>query len=534
MNNNPSVFRVALYARVSSDHQAEAGTIESQLADLRQQIDHEGFVLHEQDCFLDDGVSGTTLLRPGLERLRDQIANGVIDRLYVHSPDRLARKHAYQVLLIEEFQRAGVDVRFLNRPLGQSPEDDLLLQVQGIIAEYERTKIVERSRRGKLHAARQGSVTVLAGAPYGYRYVTIQEGGGVARYDVVLEEARVVRQVFAWVGQERLSLGEVRRRLAREKVPTRTGKAFWSTSAIAYILKNLAYKGQAGFGKRRSVERRTPLRPRRGATATPQRPCSVVGNGDRAISIPVPALVSVELFEQVAEQLAENRARARRCPQGVRHLLQGLLVCTHCGYALCGQPRYDAQGRRYSYSYYRCSASLAVRPEGMPRCVNRPCRSDVVEAAVWEDVCAVLRHPEKVEAEYQRRLEGTADATAASRCRVAVGSHRSTEAWHQPSDRRVWGGIDRKGGVRAEGTGGACASGRVGSRGGTGACGGGGASGPAVGDRLPGGVREPGAGGAGGGGLGQTASDHPGVGEADRGRHGGDPDRLPDRSHPFC
>jgi site-specific DNA recombinase len=131
--------------------------------------------------FLDDGYSGATLVRPALERLRDAAVAGVLDRLYVHAPDRLARKYAYQVLLVEEFGRCGVEVVFLNRELGRSPEDDLLLQVQGMMAEYERAKIIERHRRGKLHAARLGSVNVLSGAPYGYRYVTKHDGGGQAR-----------------------------------------------------------------------------------------------------------------------------------------------------------------------------------------------------------------------------------------------------------------------------------------------------------------------------------------------------------------
>src|SRR2546429_7740179 len=106
--------------------------------------------------FLDDGYSGTTLVRPALERLRDLVAAGAVDRLYIHSPDRLARKYAYQVLLVDEFHRAGVEVIFLNRELGRSPEDDLLLQVQGMMAEYERAKIVERHRRGEGDGARAG------------------------------------------------------------------------------------------------------------------------------------------------------------------------------------------------------------------------------------------------------------------------------------------------------------------------------------------------------------------------------------------
>jgi site-specific DNA recombinase len=122
--------------------------------------------------FVDDGYSGSTLVRPAMERLRDVAATGSIDRLYVHSPDRFARNYAYQVLLLEELNQQGVEVIFLNRPWRQTAEDHLLLQVQGVIAEYERAKFLERSRRGKRHAAQAGRVGILCHAPYGYRYVS--------------------------------------------------------------------------------------------------------------------------------------------------------------------------------------------------------------------------------------------------------------------------------------------------------------------------------------------------------------------------
>jgi len=150
-----------MYGRVSSEQQAEAQTIASQGAALRERVASEGLTVLSAMPFLDEGYSGATLVRPALERLRDVVAARAVDRLYVHSPDRLARKYAYQVLLVDEFRRAGVEVIFLNRALGQSPEDDLLLQVQGMIAEYERAKIIERHRRGKRHAARAGVVHVL-------------------------------------------------------------------------------------------------------------------------------------------------------------------------------------------------------------------------------------------------------------------------------------------------------------------------------------------------------------------------------------
>src|SRR5262245_37073337 len=205
--------QAAIYARVSSEQQAEAHTIASQVTALCERALADGLSVPAALQFLDEGYSGATLVRPALESLRDTAAAGSIDRLYVHSPDRLARKYAYQVLLVEEFEHLGVEVVFLNRELGHSPEDDLLLQVQGMMAEYERAKILERHRRGKLHAARVGLVNVLSGAPYGYRYVNKHAGGGQARYDLIPDEARVVRHVVEWIGRARLSIGEVCRRL---------------------------------------------------------------------------------------------------------------------------------------------------------------------------------------------------------------------------------------------------------------------------------------------------------------------------------
>ncbi len=241
--------QIAIYARVSSSQQAEAGTIESQLTALRERIRDDGHTLDSNYEFLDRGFSGGVLVRPALEQLRDLIYTGAVDLLYVHSPDRLARKYAYQVVLIEEFQRAGVDVVFLNHDPERTAEHDLLLQVQGIVAEYERAKVLERTRRGKRYAASQGAVSVLTSAPFGYRYVTKRDGGGSARYEIDANEAPVVQQVFAWVGRERYTIGQVCRRLNAEQVPTRTGKSKWNRSTISHLLRNEAYTGAALLGE---------------------------------------------------------------------------------------------------------------------------------------------------------------------------------------------------------------------------------------------------------------------------------------------
>src|SRR5215204_4115353 len=404
---------VAIYARVSSEQQATSNTIDSQIAALEARLAQDGLTLVPEGRFIDDGYSGATLVRPALERLRDAVAAGNLDRLYVHSPDRLARRYAYQVLLIDEFHRAGVEIVFLNRPIGLSPEDDLLLQVQGMVAEYERAKILERSRRGKRHAARQGAVSVLSGAPYGYRYVGKREGG-VARYEILEHEARIVRRIFAWIGRERISIGEVCRRLLREGIQTRSGKPAWDRSTVWGILRNPAYAGTAAFGKTRIGPMPARLRPVRRGSEQPRRAHGVydVAPGEW-IGVPVPPLVDAELFEAAREQLAENRCRNRQHARGQRYLLQGLVVCRQCGYAYYGKAisLRSAKGKRRAYAYYRCCGSDAYRFGGERLCTNPQVRTDRLDEAVWREVERVLQDPSWIAAEYERRLVQARDPT---------------------------------------------------------------------------------------------------------------------------
>ena len=400
-------LRVALYARVSSDQQTEQGTIASQVAALEARILQDGLPLEPDHRFIDEGHSGATLIRPALERLRDAVAAGTVDRVYVHSPDRLARRYAYQVLLIDEFRRLGVEIVFLNRAIGLSPEDDLLLQVQGMVAEYERAKILERSRRGKRHAAHEGRISVLSGAPYGYRYIGKHEGGGVARYAIDEAEAPAVRLMFQWIGHDRISIGEVCRRLRQHGYLTRSGKPAWDRTTVWGILKNPAYVGTAAFGKTRIGAMRERLRPVRGGAEQPRWPYSTYDVPEQEwLRMPVPALIESDLFAVAQEQLAENRQRNRQTRRGQRYLLQGLLVCRRCGYAYYGKAisLRAAKGKRRDYAYYRCCGSDAHRFGGQRLCANPQLRTDRADAAVWQEVQRLLQNPDMIAAEYERRL----------------------------------------------------------------------------------------------------------------------------------
>jgi site-specific DNA recombinase len=400
-------LRAALYARVSTDRQAQQVTVASQVAALQKRIGDDGLTLDAESRFIDNGFSGTTLVRPALERLRDVAYAGSIDRLYVHSPDRLARKYAYQVLLLEEFSQHGVEVIFLNQQGPTSPEQEMLVQMQGMFAEYERAKILERTRRGRRYAARRGAVSVLAGAPFGYRYVTKQAGNGLASYQIVADEARIVQDIFHWVGVEGLSLSAVARRLRQQGVATSRGNSRWDRTTLRKMLANPAYQGQAAWGKGRWQPRRLGNRQRWcGRTEIPREQGVYATEPHEQETIAVPALVSEELFAAVAQQLTHNRQRQRIHQKGARHLLQGLLICQVCQHAYCGR----RLKRPTPYVYYRCLGTDTYRWGGAKICDNRGLNGPILEKAIWNDLCALLQNPQRLRQEFERRLERPADA----------------------------------------------------------------------------------------------------------------------------
>ena len=426
----------AIYARVSSNRQREEQTIASQTSALRAYAAAHEYWVPDGSVFEDDGWSGATLVRPGLERLRDLAAQGHLEVLLVHSPDRLSRKYAYQVLLLEELARHGVDVVFLQGPRAETPEDVLLLQFQGMIAEYEKAQISERTRRGKRHRAQAGFVNALTGAPFGYRYVR-KADGAPARYEVIETEAVVVREVFRRYTEEWSSLGGLARWLTMAGIRTRTGQARWNKSSVWEMLRNPAYQGTACFQKTRQAERQhvnRRLRQRGGIPAHPM--CSRPRPREEWIEIRVPALVSPTQFALAQERFAQNRQFAARHTKQPS-LLQGLLICQLCGYALY---RYSTRTTRRRLTYYRCTGTDAYRfPEGR-RCANRPVRQDAVEGLVWQHVIQLLSHPALVRAEIDRRLtelrtdhvgDVQRDVATKELARLRAGMTRLIEAYQE-------------------------------------------------------------------------------------------------------
>jgi site-specific DNA recombinase len=401
----------AVYARVSSEKQKEENTIASQTAALVAFAAEQGYAVPSEWVFEDEGYSGASLIRPGLERVRDLAAEGHLDAVLVYAPDRLSRRYAYQILLIEEFARAGVETLFIRSPRTATAEDQLLLQFQGMIAEYERAQILERSRRGKRHRARQGQVSVLSGAPFGYRYVRKSEQSA-AYYEIDEAEAPVVRLVYERYTNGGLSIGAIARLLNDQQIPTRKQTGRWERSTVWAMLRNPAYKGAAGFGKTQSAPRQRitrPLRLRGGVasrdSASHERP------QDEWIAIEVPSIIDESTFALARERLQVNKTKSPRRTV-VPSVVQGLVCCAHCGYALYRTSTRSSARKIY---YYRCLGSDAWRRLAGPVCHSRPIRQDLLDAVVWTEILKLLEDPSLIQNELDRRLEAARHADPTKR-----------------------------------------------------------------------------------------------------------------------
>ncbi len=349
------------------------------------------------------------------DALRDQAAAGRIGTVLALSADRLSRNFAYQILLQEELTRHGVDLVLVQEPDQSTPQQVLLRQILSVISEYERTQIAERSRRGRIHRARQGSLNMLTKPAYGYRLIRKTETRG-ARLEIDAAEADTVRLIFALYVRDRLTMVRVADRLhAMGKRPRHAAR--WRSSTVAGILRNTAYVGRAAYLKTmnagRQVRHNRVGRRKGGAvrsllarTARPR---------DEWIELAVPAIVDADLFARAQEQRASNRRfSGRRTMEPT--LLQGLCVCAHCGYRMLRNSTRTSGGR--VHHYYRCLGRDGWRHPDGPVCDNPQVRAGDLDQAVWDEVFALLESPERIRAELRRRID-TARDTAPARRRVA-------------------------------------------------------------------------------------------------------------------
>ena len=379
-------MRVALYARVSTERQEQQGTIASQLDALTRWAREQHHDVVDAYVCVDDGYSGTRLDRPGLDRLRDGAEAGAFKAALVLCPDRLARKYAYQILILEELERFDVRVIFLDQPLSDDPQARLLTQIQGAVAEYERIKIAERYRRGKLFRARQGEVC-WGKVPYGYRRIPRRDGVP-AQVEVSEPEAQVVRQIFRWHVDEHLSVRQIALRLTESPHVTATGLPRWGISTVTRMLHNEAYIGTMYYNRRESVggKSNSASRRQRLSTCRQDRPAA------EWIPLQVPPIIDAELFRRSQAIHYDNSRFSPRHLKSGHYLLRRVVRCRVCDLAMSCHRMRGRNGTFHHY-YYCAGHDVLYARRAVGRCPQRNLRADELDKLVWGEVRRHLEHP---------------------------------------------------------------------------------------------------------------------------------------------
>jgi site-specific DNA recombinase len=393
-------MEVALYARVSTSRQQQHQTINQQLSRLHAYVAAQpDWHVRDEHVYCDDGYSGTTLNRPGLDRLRDRVAMAAFECVVLTAPDRLARNYVHQMLLVDELTQRGCRVEFVERPMSDDPHDQLLLQIRSAVAEYERTLIAERMRRGRQAKLRSGQLLPWTRAPYGY-LLDAERPRDPSRVRIDPVQAAVVEQMFAWYSDptQAVSLYEVAKRLSEAKMPTPRGGARWNVASVRGILRSPTYMGLAYSGRthpapaRRRKSALQPVGSGQSAQPAPQ---------DEWIAVPVPAIISEECFEVVQQRLDRNIQTARRNNTTYEYLLRGLVSCGQCRLACTGRTVHPG------YHYYCCRGRTdSLRLALGERCTARYAPAQALDAFVWQDLCRVLTEPALVTHELERAQMG--------------------------------------------------------------------------------------------------------------------------------
>ncbi len=385
-------MRICLYCRVSTESQEQEKTIESQIADLENWATEQGHIIVER--YTDNGFSGTLLARPELDRLRDDAPKGLWEAVAIHSPDRLARRYIWQEIVMEELKSKGIQVLFLNRPISETPEDQLLLGMQGIIAEYERAKFLERTRRGRLHRAKSGHILGNI-PPYGYDCVKKGESKtGYAYYKVNQEETRVVKLMFQLLVAKHMTTYGIVMELNRLGIKARCGKR-WGKSSVAKILRNFTYTGTTYYNKHYGVQTQANGNSevkyyRRKNTSFRLRP------KEEWIAITdVPQLIDKETFEKAQRQLDANARFSNRNTK-LHYLLKSLVECGDDGRAYYGVPMH---GR----PFYRCSGKSKMVSDII--CKSSSVSANILEPLVWESIKEFMSNPDLIIQQFKERQE---------------------------------------------------------------------------------------------------------------------------------
>ncbi|MCK1481011.1 recombinase family protein [Bradyrhizobium sp. 197] len=382
---------IAIYARVSTARQEEEGTVETQLIALRDFARQHGYNIVKE--YIDDGWSGDILARPSLDQLRQDARGKTWQAVLVYDPDRLARRYSYQELVMDELREAEIEIMFVTVSAPKNSEEKILHGVRGLFAEYERAKIAERFRLGKLRKVKDGHILVSE-ALYGYNYIPKLDGKH-GYYEIDPVEARIVKLIFSWVAYEGCTLRKVVRKLQGLGIkPRRSKRGVWNTSTLSTLLRHKGYIGEAHWGASYAVAPQHPIKQdtyrKVKKTSRRMRP------GDEWFIIPVPAIIDKELFERARAQLDANFALSQRNKKN-EYLLAGKIRC------VCGRTRTGEGPMHGKHLYYRCSDRVLSFPLSAT-CKERGINARAADKLVWEKIANLMGSEELLSEQISRWL----------------------------------------------------------------------------------------------------------------------------------
>src|SRR3989344_2968054 len=372
---------IATYARVSTKRQEDEETIETQIMAVNDWASKNGHTIVKE--YRDEGWSGTILARPHLDELRLDARKKLWEAVLIYDPDRLARKYSYQELVTDELSELGIQVLYVTTPPAKDDSDKLLYGVKGLFAEYERARISERFRLGKLRKARDGNV-VTSQAPYGYDYIP-KQGDTQGYYKINKKEAVVVQMIFEWVANEGLTVRKVIKRLQELDIPPRKSKrGVWNTSTLTTLFRNETYIGIAHYNRSVAVVPDNPLK---------QEKYKRVKKTSRRwkpeadwVQIPVTAIIKKELFDKARKQLKTNFETCVRNKKN-EYLLANVIYCT------CGRKRAGEGPQRGKHLYYRCTDRVYSYP--LPSsCHEKGVNARIADKLTWDGIVNLMSSPE--------------------------------------------------------------------------------------------------------------------------------------------
>ncbi len=371
---------IATYSRVSTSAQEDQQTIQTQLLTLKEYAEKNGYAIIQE--YTDEGWSGDTIVRPALDQLRVDAKKKIWEAVLIYDPDRLARRYSYQELVMDELKETGIEVIFVTISTPKNSEDKILYGVRGLFAEYERAKIAERFRLGKLRKIKEGHL-IVSEALYGYRYIRKQDKIH-GYYEINTEEARIVKLIFNMVAVEKLTLRSVVKNLQHLNIrPRKSKKGVWSTSTLSTLLRNKGYIGEAHWGSSIAIVPKNPINKEKyrknKKSSRKMRPES------EWLTIPIPPIVDKELFFRAREQLNENFKLCQRNTKN-QYLLSKKIYCP------CGKRRTGEGPQHGKHLYYRCTDRVLSFP--LPHtCKEGGINARIADQIVWQKITDLMTSP---------------------------------------------------------------------------------------------------------------------------------------------